>query len=566
MTVRPSTKHNIQRDDENTNKPGFAVVQKILVTGSISMQYTGVDPGTGDILLSVTGMESGGDYIPITGGTATGNITIYGRELEAQAFIHNDSGISYREQNSDGSFVWLKGGIGSGEISGYLRSQLQASISTTELITNGTFESGTFVGWTQAGSPTITALDPFRGNYSAQCTASGTIAQTITVVANSYYLLEFAVKMDNDSDFHGIVEITGGDQNSYDAGNQFGGKWIRGATLIKALSTSMTLKFKAAAGTNFVYFDNITLKLVGTFSLEGMDSSGRWNIVSSSSTPLLVGGKFPITEIQSNGVSQGSIQTLDFISPPVDISVSGTVARIFITGSSTNPADTFIPTTIDGFQLQWINSSSIFITAGSCYAGNGDYIYSPTGVTLNPTTIAGRWYNVYAYISGTTAAFEVTLINVSPWKGTAFLKSGDTSRRFIGTILTNPSNQIRNFAYHALSNFVAWSGEEDLDASPFRALSAGTAATATAVGLTGAIPPMVSRFGFLRISNNGDRNVFFGPGTGTQGLALNVGNVAVQNAIASFPISSGVQIYYRNATTPTAGGAFIDIYGYLYDR
>lgn len=61
MTVRPSTKHNIQRDDENTTRPGFAVVQKILVTGSIFVESTGIDSGTGDVLLLVSGTVTNGD-------------------------------------------------------------------------------------------------------------------------------------------------------------------------------------------------------------------------------------------------------------------------------------------------------------------------------------------------------------------------------------------------------------------------------------------------------------------------------------------------------------------------
>lgn len=61
MTVRPSTKHDIQRDDENTTRAGYAVVSKILVTGSISMQYTGIDPGTGDVTLLVTGSSASAD-------------------------------------------------------------------------------------------------------------------------------------------------------------------------------------------------------------------------------------------------------------------------------------------------------------------------------------------------------------------------------------------------------------------------------------------------------------------------------------------------------------------------
>jgi hypothetical protein len=236
-----------------------------------------------------------------TGDTMTGDLLIDGREIEAKAFIHNDSGISFREQNANGSFVWIKGDIGTGDISGYLRSQLQAFVSTSELISNGTFETGDFTGWTQTGSPTVTNIDPWKGTYSAKCTDADTIKQTITVVNGSYYLLEFAVK--SETGFHGIVSITNGDQAAYDPGNQFADKWIRGAALIKATSTSLILEFKAAGGTNFVYFDNVTLKLVSNFSLEGMDSSGQWNVVSSSASPLLVDGVDVLDELATNASS-----------------------------------------------------------------------------------------------------------------------------------------------------------------------------------------------------------------------------------------------------------------------
>lgn len=58
MTVRPSTQHNIQRDDENITQLGQAVVRKIIVSGSLSMLSSGIDTGTGDVTLIVTGTPS----------------------------------------------------------------------------------------------------------------------------------------------------------------------------------------------------------------------------------------------------------------------------------------------------------------------------------------------------------------------------------------------------------------------------------------------------------------------------------------------------------------------------
>lgn len=55
MTVRPTTQHDIQRDDENTTRPNFAVIQTLLVTGTLGMTYSGYDPGTGNVVLVSSG-------------------------------------------------------------------------------------------------------------------------------------------------------------------------------------------------------------------------------------------------------------------------------------------------------------------------------------------------------------------------------------------------------------------------------------------------------------------------------------------------------------------------------
>jgi hypothetical protein len=51
MSERPTTKHDIQRDEENITRPGFDVITNILVSGTLSMLSTGVDLGTGQVIL-----------------------------------------------------------------------------------------------------------------------------------------------------------------------------------------------------------------------------------------------------------------------------------------------------------------------------------------------------------------------------------------------------------------------------------------------------------------------------------------------------------------------------------
>lgn len=51
MAERASTKHDIQRDELNTTRPNYSDVTNILVSGTLSMWSSGVDPGTGQVII-----------------------------------------------------------------------------------------------------------------------------------------------------------------------------------------------------------------------------------------------------------------------------------------------------------------------------------------------------------------------------------------------------------------------------------------------------------------------------------------------------------------------------------
>lgn len=71
MAERTTTKHDIQRDELNLNRSNYSAINQVLVTGSIGMQFSGIDPGTGQVLLSVTGTYAiaAGTWTPLVTGT-----------------------------------------------------------------------------------------------------------------------------------------------------------------------------------------------------------------------------------------------------------------------------------------------------------------------------------------------------------------------------------------------------------------------------------------------------------------------------------------------------------------
>jgi hypothetical protein len=75
----------------------------------------------------------------------------------------------------------------------------------------GGFETGDLTPWTaSSGSPTITsvAANVHSGNYAAQITGQGAIAQAVTLVAGQSYVLDFWAK-DNGSHGNLVVKLGG---------------------------------------------------------------------------------------------------------------------------------------------------------------------------------------------------------------------------------------------------------------------------------------------------------------------------------------------------------------------
>ena len=86
MSTRPTTKHDIQRDEENITRPGFDVITNLLVSGSLSMASTGIDPGTGQVVLYAPPATSGVGQIGFYGysgttGLGTGTALSVGNNL-----------------------------------------------------------------------------------------------------------------------------------------------------------------------------------------------------------------------------------------------------------------------------------------------------------------------------------------------------------------------------------------------------------------------------------------------------------------------------------------------------
>lgn len=100
---------------------------------------------------------------------------------------------------------------------------------------------------------------------------------------------------------------------------------------------------------------------------ENVDASISGSVVRIFVTGSVGGSNPPITGsvvIQDEGVVKGSALSLNFVGSNIDASISGTVARIFVTGSASGGSPTFSP---------W--------TSGSSGAGSIQPLYAPAGAS-----------------------------------------------------------------------------------------------------------------------------------------------------------------------------------------
>jgi hypothetical protein len=226
---------------------------------------------------------------------------------------------------------------------------------------------------------------------------------------------------------------------------------------------------------------------------------------------------------------------------------------------------------ISGLRLTWVSTTAFNVEPGAAYIYGADKILN-VATTINKTGLSlsnSTWYHVYLYESSGAAAVEVvTTAPAAAYFGTARAKTADTSRRYLGSVLTNGSGHLYKFAHDPQRNLFHWL-DTDQTASPFRVLSAGTASSATSVAMTGCAPATAFAVA-LQVYSNGDKVLRVGNTSSLASTAFSVfltaGNVADKFVTAEIPVDGSGNIYYRFDSAVGSGGATIDCYGFVFER
>jgi hypothetical protein len=143
---------------------------------------------------------------------------------------------------------------------------------------------------------------------------------------------------------------------------------------------------------------------------------------------------------------------------------------------------------IDGLKMEWVSGTQIRFTSGSAYIPSlGRALALAAAVTKTPTLAASTWYHAYLYSNAGTPDVEVTTTSPdTPYSGTARTKTGDTSRRYIGSFRTDASGGIIRFNHNPGGNAVDYVA--DINLAALYVLANGSAATSTSVSMATAVP------------------------------------------------------------------------------
>lgn len=157
---------------------------------------------------------------------------------------------------------------------------------------------------------------------------------------------------------------------------------------------------------------------------------------------------------------------------------------------------------IDGLIISWVSATSISVSNGAAYIpSTGTPLVVPSTLTLSGLTLSvSSWQHVYLYDNAGTAAIEiVTTAPATPYSGKARAKTGDTSRRYLGSMKTDASGNLYKCSFgtdNRVQYLIHTSG------APLQVIADGVSTTPVTVSCTAAVPVTATRIELDVISTN----------------------------------------------------------------
>lgn len=223
-----------------------------------------------------------------------------------------------------------------------------------------------------------------------------------------------------------------------------------------------------------------------------------------------------------------------------------------------------------GLRMEYVGPASIRVSSGSAWIPSlQQAIEVPAALSLSGLTLAAStWYHLYLYLNGSTPAIEaVTAAPAAPYSGTARAKTGDTTRRYMGSFRTDASKNIVRFHHNPCANLVTYL--VDINGSNLYVLQNGTAVSSTDV--TVAVAPITSRT-MNAFAENTSTNALVvisqpevGPANTNGGILQFVRGQRIM--FGPMALDASQRFNYVYSTAPESGtGLSVWCTGYFYER
>jgi len=220
---------------------------------------------------------------------------------------------------------------------------------------------------------------------------------------------------------------------------------------------------------------------------------------------------------------------------------------------------------IDGLQMQWVSGTSITVTSGNAYIPSlANVLACPNAMTLSGLSLtASTWYHVYLYSNTGTPAIECVTTAPVLYNGAAYQKTGDASRRYIGSVLTDAGGLIYNFL-HCEDYRVYY----QVGIDTFKVL-VGNATTATSVSCSSVVPVTALRV-FTSIINNDTTHVAWIGNSNSIPSSTNymelVGSGSGGTTLATETVLDASQAFQYLMSSGATAMLVIRVKGYFYKR
>jgi hypothetical protein len=145
---------------------------------------------------------------------------------------------------------------------------------------------------------------------------------------------------------------------------------------------------------------------------------------------------------------------------------------------------------IDGFTMLYTGRLSYTITAGSAYIPSTGKVLTMAAdkvVTGLSGLAASSFYHFYLYDNAGTPDIEMSLIEPVRFHGTAYQKTADPSRRYLGSILTGSGSAFYGFRHDPKQDTVNYV-EAQAANSPFTRYSGFSGTSPTFVSMADILP------------------------------------------------------------------------------